>query len=148
MVYTPTQRIVFKDEVLKIEINTALPLLQLTWQQHPTSEQYRRGYRQAMYLALEYRIKWWLTDARQVTYLPLADQHWMYAKMRPWLKGGKLLKFAIVIQAETWLMTDLKPVYNYLESTAEPRKEFNLEFFLDLEAARFWLLAENQKFED
>jgi hypothetical protein len=44
-------------------------------------------------------------------------------------------------------MTDLKPVYNYLEPTAEPRKAFNLEFFLDLEGARSWLLAEkNPKF--
>jgi hypothetical protein len=101
MVLTPTQRIVFEDEVLQIEINTALSLLQLTWKIHPTSEQYRRGYRQAIYLALEYRIRLWLTDSRQVSYLHLADQHWMYAKMRPWLNGGKLLKFAIVIQAET-----------------------------------------------
>jgi hypothetical protein len=146
MVLTPTQRIVFEDEVLQIEINVSLSLLQLTWQQQPTSEQYRRGYRQAIYLALEYKTRLWLTDSRKVAYLHWADQHWMYAKMRPWLKGGKLLKFAIVIQAETWLMTDLKPVYNYLEPTAEPRKEFNLEFFLDLEAAQSWLLAENPNF--
>ena len=146
MVYTATLRTVFEDEVYHIGLDDALSLLQLTWQQHPTSEQYRRGYRHAIGFLVAYKIRLWLTDSRKVPYLLLADQHWMYVKMRPFLRGGKIRKFAIVLQAGAWLMTDLKPVYQLLQPKAEPNREFNLEFFLDLETARYWLLAENPTF--
>jgi hypothetical protein len=145
MMYPVSLKVVYTDEWLKIEVEPSLSLLQLTWLQHPTGEQYRRGYRQAIGIALENKTKYWLTDSRKVAYLHLADQHWMYAKMRPFLTGGQLRKFAIVMHAETWMMTDLKPVFNHSEPDAEPEKWFNLSFFLDRDAALVWLSEEGLK---
>lgn len=139
MVYTSTLQIVYEDEALRIGIQPTFHLLQLTWQRHPTSEEYRHGYEQAMQTALDNKIMYWLTDSRKVAYLHMADQHWMYARMLPLLKSGQLLKFAVVLQPETFLMTDRKPVQHYLEEHAESGNALNLDFFLDLEAAQCWL---------
>lgn len=145
MIYTSTTQFVFEDEILQIEINSSLFLLKLTWRQQPTSEHYRRGYRQAILLALDHKIKYWITDSRLLYYLHMADQHWMYAKMRPLLKGGKLHKMAIVMQPETLMMTDRNPITENSTSEdfkpASPRKKlFSLEFFLDPDSAQSWVL--------
>ncbi|PSR54666.1 hypothetical protein AHMF7605_14685 [Adhaeribacter arboris] len=144
MTDTSTTLLVFEDEKLKIGVNTETSLLRLTWLQHPTSETYRQGYRQAIMIALEYKTKFWLTDSRKVQYLYMADQYWMYAKMRPLLKGGKLLKFAIVLQPETLMMTDRQPILDNSGEIAKPNLGFNLEFFLDLDSASSWLLGKNE----
>lgn len=140
MIYSSTATEVFEDEVARIAIEADLSLLRLTWKVHPNSDQYRSGYRKAIFLALEFKLKYWLTDSRQVLYLHMADQHWMYAKMRPLLKGNKLAKLAIVLQPETLMMTDSKPMY---ETSTEPRsnakKLYNMELFLDLDSAKSWL---------
>jgi hypothetical protein len=75
----------------------------------------------------------------------MADQHWMYAKMRPLLKGGKLHKMAIVMQPETLMMTDRNPIIENhspdIQRPAMPRKKLiSLEFFLDLDSAQSWVL--------
>ncbi|QMU26974.1 hypothetical protein [Adhaeribacter radiodurans] len=139
MTDTSTTLLVFEDEGLKININPDISLLRLTWLQHPTSEVYRQGYRQAILIALEHKAKLWLTDSRKVQYLYMADQHWMYAKMRPLLKGGKLRKFAIVLQPETLMMTDRQPIMDDPTQLIKPKQLFNLEFFLDMESACSWL---------
>lgn len=146
MIYSSTIIQVFEDEVLKICIEQDISLLRLTWQQHPASDDYRRGYRQAIVLALEYKTKYWLTDLRLVPYLYMADQHWMYAKMLPLLKGGKLLKFAIVMQPETLLMTDSKPIYDHAEPKQEAKKRYNMDIFLDLGSAQSWLFENSRGF--
>ncbi len=145
MIYTSTTHRVFEDEILQVDVNISSSLLKLTWRQQPTSEHYRRGYRQAILLAIDHKIKHWITDSRLLSYLHMADQHWMYAKMRPLLKGGKLHKMAIVMQPETLMMTDRNPITenpdadNYKPAT--PRKKlFSLEFFLDLDSAQAWVL--------
>ncbi len=145
MIYTSTTNRVFENEILQIEVNNSLSLLKLTWRQQPTSEHYRSGYRQAILLAIDHKIKHWITDSRLLSYLHMADQHWMYAKMRPLLKGGKLHKMAIVMQPETLMMTDQNPIKdnqapeNYL--AAMPRENlFSLEFFLDLDSAQSFVL--------
>ena len=146
MIHTSTIPRVIEDELFHIDINTSLSLLKLTWQQQPTSEQYRRGYRQAIMLALDHKIKHWITDSRLVSYLYMADQHWMYAKMRPFLKGGKLYKMAIVMQPETLMMTDRHPITENLttengKAVMPLKKLFSLEFFLDLDSAHAWVLG-------
>ena len=145
MIYTSTTHRVFEDEMLQIEVNSSLSLLKLTWQQQPTSEHYRRGYRRAILLAIDHKIKHWITDSRLLSYLHMADQHWMYAKMRPFLKGGKLYKMAIVMQPETLMMTDRNPITENLTTVntkpaTPPLKLFSLEFFLDLDSAQSWVL--------
>lgn len=139
MVYTFNLMKVFEDELIKIGIESSLSLLHMTWHQHPTSEQYRQRYRQAILLALKFKAKYWLTDSRQVPFIYMADQHWMYAKMRPLLKGGKLLKFAIVLQPDTLLMTDTETIRGYSDQSQNREKRFELEFFLDKETAQYWL---------
>ncbi len=146
MIDTSTLIQIFEDEVLKIIVEPNKSLLRLTWMQHPTSEEYRYGYRQAILIALEYKIKFWLTDSRKVQYLYMADQYWMYAKMRPLLKGGKLLKFALVLQPETLMMTDRQPIMENSEQIAKPTKLFNLEFFLDLNSALAYLLENDSAY--
>ena len=134
---------VFEDEVFKINIDPELAILQLSWQQHPTSEAYRKGYRQAIAVATAYKTKFWLTDARRVNYLHRADQYWMYSKMLPLLNKAKLLRFALLLQPEVYLMTDRKPVLNSSDENAKRPKPINIEFFLDMNSAQLWLMAGN-----
>ena len=146
MIETSTQHLIFKDEVLTIVIDSTKSLLQLTWLQHPDSEQYRKGYRLAILIAFAHKVKYWLTDSRQVPYVLLADQYWMYTKMRPLLKGGKLHKVAIVLQPETLMMTDQKPTLENPERMAKSEKLFNLDFFLDIASALLWFQEGNQEY--
>ncbi|RDC58807.1 hypothetical protein [Adhaeribacter pallidiroseus] len=142
MVYTATTRQVYEDEALIIYVDLPLSLLRLVWQQQPTSTQYRQGYRQGIMLALEHKTRFWLTDSRQVLYLHQADQHWMYAKMRPLLKGGKLQRMAIVLQPETLIMTDQQPLREKGINPFQEKRLFPLEFFLDVGSAFVWLQEE------
>ncbi|QNF32252.1 hypothetical protein HUW51_05715 [Adhaeribacter swui] len=142
MIYTSKLHLLFEDTIFKIELDAIGPILRLTWQQHPSSEDYRRGYRQAILLALEHKAKYWLTDSRMLPYLHMTDQHWMYTKMRPLLKGGKLQKMAIVMQPETLMMTDINPIMDQASPNQKREKLINMEFFLDLESAKLWLLNE------
>ncbi len=137
-----THHQVYEDEALTIYLDLNLSLLRLVWKQQPSSTQYRDGYRQAIMLALEHKTSYWLTDSRQVMYLHQADQHWMYSKMRPLLKGGKLLRMAIVLQPETLIMTDQKPLRDNPVASFpahKVKKLFHLDFFLDVESALIWL---------
>lgn len=143
MLETSTLRSLYEDEVLHLGLNPALSLLQLTWKQHPASETYRRGYHQAILLALEHKAKYWLTDARQLPYLHQADQHWMYAKMRPLLKAGKLRRMALVLQPEALIMADQKPLLETTELPFQAKKLFSLDFFLDVDSALSWLQEED-----
>ena len=149
MIFSSTMIQVFEDEVHKICIEQDLSLLRLTWKQHPTSEQYRKGYRQAILIALGHQVKYWLTDSRLVPYIHMSDQHWMYSKMRPLLRGGKLHKFAIVLQPETLMMTDRKPILDYIDpaqANGKTKKLFNIDIFLDIDSARSWLFDQSAKF--
>lgn len=139
MVYTATTRQVYEDEALTIYLDPPLSLLRLVWKQQPSSTEYRLGYRQAIMLALEHKPQYWLTDSRQVMYLHQADQHWMYSKMRPLLKGGKLRRMAIVLQPETLIMTDQGPIHDKTTTAFRGKKLFNLDFFLDVDSAMDWL---------
>ncbi|RDC58773.1 hypothetical protein [Adhaeribacter pallidiroseus] len=141
--YTSTTRRLYENEVLTIYLELDLSLLRLDWKQQPSSPEYRMGYHQAILLALEYRTLYWLTDSRQVLYLHQADQHWMYAKMRPLLKGGKLQRMAIVLQPETLIMTDQKPLHDNTGNPFPSKKLFHLDFFLDVDSALAWLQENN-----
>jgi len=139
MVYTSTTRQVYEDEVITIYLDLSLSLLRLVWKQQPSSMQYRQGYRRAIVLALEHKTRYWLTDSRRILYLYQADQHWMYAKMRPLLKGGKLQRMTIVLQPETLIMTDQGPIHDRSTASFRGKKLFYLDFFLDVESALSWL---------
>ncbi|MGV3588812.1 MAG: hypothetical protein ACO1OF_17535 [Adhaeribacter sp.] len=140
MIKTDGTKLVFADEVLQIRIDSTLSLLRLTWQQHPNSGDYRRGYQQAIQLALEHNTQYWLTDARQVLYLPLSDQHWMYTQLFPLLESGQLLKFAIVMHPETFMTTDKTPLANNPAQPLSLKRPYTMDLFLDLPSALAWLL--------
>ncbi|KAA5538964.1 hypothetical protein [Adhaeribacter rhizoryzae] len=142
MINTASIKPVFADEVLQISIDATLSLLRLTWQQHPNSTDYRRGYQQAIQLALDSNTKYWLTDSRQVLYLPISDQHWMYTQMFPLLERSQLLKFAIVMHPETFMTTDKAPMTNNVAQPLSLKKPLNMDLFLDHPSALAWLVGE------
>ena len=132
-------KFVFEDEVLQISIDSASSLLRLTWRQHPDSAHYRRGYEQAIQLALEYKTKYWLTDSRKVLYLPMPDQHWMYSQLFALLTSGQLSRFAIVMHPETFMTTDKAPISHNAEQQHKLEKPMNMDLCLDLPSALAWL---------
>ncbi|QMU26863.1 hypothetical protein [Adhaeribacter radiodurans] len=134
---------VFEDETHIIQIEKEHSLLCLTWKQHPDSTLYRAGYRHAIQAALAYKVQFWLTDSRKVPYLIMADQRWMYSKMRPLLKGGKIKKMALVLQPESLMMTDKYPYLDQLDKNTKTNHSLHFDFFLDLDSAYAWLLDAN-----
>ncbi|KAA5539036.1 hypothetical protein [Adhaeribacter rhizoryzae] len=142
MINTASIKLIFADEVLQISIDSTKSLLRLTWQQHPNSTDYRRGYQQAIQVALDTNTKYWLTDARQVLYLPFSDQHWMYAQLFPLLERGQLLKFAILMHPETFMTTDKAPLAENVAQPLSLKKPFTMDLFLDQPSALAWLLQD------
>ena len=143
MIKTSTLRQIYEDEVLRISVDLGHSILHLHWLQHPSSEQFRQSYRNAILVALEYKTTYWLSDFRPGLYVCMADQHWVFGKMRPLLKGGKIRKLAIVLQPETLMMIDQQALMEKDDSRQQRKKELNIDFFFDIESAHSWFEEEN-----
>src|SRR3712207_46527 len=103
MVYDLNLKEIAANEYVQIKLDPQFSYLHLCWKQHPASEQFRNGYRLGVYLAIKYKIRYWLADAQNVTYLAGFDQSWLSTKMRPLLKSGKLVKYAIIMKPDCFL---------------------------------------------
>ncbi|QMU29167.1 hypothetical protein [Adhaeribacter radiodurans] len=139
MVYNFNFKELTANEVVQIKLNPQLSYLYLFWKQHPNSEQFRNAYRLGVYLALKYNIKYWLADAQHMTYLAGFDQSWLTTKMHPLLKSGKLIKYAIIMSPDCFLMTQHKP--NSASSTEKQpaTRSDNFHLFMNEEEACSWL---------
>jgi len=131
-----------ENEFLLISLEPELTILQLTWKQHPNSEQFKNGYRLGIELMLKHGVKYWLSDSIKINYVEAADQLWFSMKLRPLLKSGKLHKFANVMNLNNYLMTDTTLVYENPEQEMDEAKA-NFHILFDLESAYLWLLEDN-----
>jgi len=127
------------DECVQIKLDLQLSYLYLHWKQHPSSEQFRNAYRTGVYLAVKYNVKYWLADARNMTYLAGYDQSWLSTKMRPLLNGGKLLKYAIIMNPDCLIMTQHKPNAASPSQKKPTNRPDNFHLFMNEEVAYTWL---------
>lgn len=101
--------LVHQDQYLHIALNKELGLIATRWQQHPSSEEFRR----AMTLSADYvcaeKCRYWLSDARKMHYMELADQNWLVNILIPRI-APYLERFARIMTEEGLTMLDIQRI--------------------------------------
>ena len=132
---------IYEDEAFQIRINREYSVLELSFLKHPDGEHFRNGYRLAFDAALSKNIKYWLTDATQIKAMERENQVWLLERMTPLLKSCSILRFAIVMAPECFVMTNPNQVYEKKESKNEPQSAGLIKVHFDKQAAYSWLFS-------
>jgi hypothetical protein len=105
-------RTVFQNDYFKAEVDEKHELIYVEWFRHPDSQILRQGFLKIAEIVLDNQSKYWLSDARAIHYLELADQNWLLSEMAPVLKKSQLVKFARLTTQEGMLMMDVARLYS------------------------------------
>ncbi|RNI29184.1 hypothetical protein [Rufibacter latericius] len=133
-------QVLYEDEVIRIQLERPAAMLQFTFLQQPTTEQFRNGYQLAIDRAQAKGIKLWLTDAQKIKVMLPENQAWLKQNMAPLFTSFQLRKFAIVMAPECFVMTNPNKVYEKPASEKEAPSAWNIKVHFDKEAALEWLL--------
>ncbi|KAA3437626.1 hypothetical protein [Rufibacter hautae] len=132
----------YQDDVVQIELDKGNAMLQFTFLQQPTLEQFRNRYQLAFDRAGLKGIKLWLTDAQNIKVMQPENQTWLKQNMATLFDTNQLQKFAIVMAPECFVMTNPNKVYEKpaTETNAPVSGKIKVHFAKD--AALDWLLNE------
>ncbi|WP_299986489.1 hypothetical protein [uncultured Pontibacter sp.] len=129
-----------QDESLSIEVDRKLNLLFTRWLRHPSSEEFRRSLTLASDYICDLECRYWLSDARKLYYMELADQNWLVSTMIPKI-NPYVARFARVMTEEGLSMLDMQRIKDKIEDEQKiVEANTRVEIFLDAESATEWLL--------
>ena len=138
-------QVVFSNNCIRIEVDVTAGIIFVEWLRHPSSLEFRRLYQKASDISFEYNCLYWISDARAVHYLEIADQNWILRELAPRLKTTSLLRYARVMTEDGVAMLDAARVRdNVMNSPYLTEGKFQVQFFLDKESALEWLLSERE----
>jgi len=129
---------IFRDECMRIELDNKQGYIETEWLRHLSSKEYRRCMSVAFKLIQEHRCQYWLSDARKLHYVELADQNWLVYDYFPQL-ASSVKKIARIMTEEGLLMMDLQSVSDKIELKQDLAAIFQVVPFLDKESALEWL---------
>ncbi|WP_207434844.1 hypothetical protein [Sabulibacter ruber] len=138
---TLTLETVYEEEVVQIKLSKEAAVLQLSFLQHPASEQFRNAYRLAIDLAQMKGVRYWLTDAQRIKSMLPENQAWLVQNMAPLFSSQQLKKFAIVMAPECFVMTNPTKVYEKPVAPEAPSAK-PIKVHFDKDAAYQWLLED------
>lgn len=131
---------IYLDDNAKIEVNTALKYLQVTFLKHPSSAGFKKIKVMALNYALEQGLTMWLCDMRQVAYLHNDDQYWLVREIFAALHTKVKHEIAYVVNIDCLELRTTFRIHDIVESTPELHKLLKLEIFFETEIAQQWLL--------
>ena len=132
---------IYQDDSISVGIDEKLGLIYVKWQKHVNSKEFREYFLKFANIAIEKKMKYWLSDARAMHYLEFSDQNWLIQNMIPLLKLSSLEKFARVSTKEGFAMMDISRVYANIEQLHDMNINTEFDFFFTIDAAIEWLFA-------
>ncbi|GAA4431707.1 hypothetical protein GCM10023188_19510 [Pontibacter saemangeumensis] len=135
---------VFRDERMRIEIDAKQGYIETEWLRHLSSTEYRGCVSLAFKLIQEHGCHYWLSDARRLHYVELADQNWLVHDFFPQL-ASSVRKIARIMTDEGLVMMDLQSVCDKIEKKQALAAIFQVAPFPDRESALEWLFEEGAR---
>lgn len=131
-----------QDECLSIAVDRKKNLLFTRWLRHPSSEEFRHSLSLAGEYVCDLECRYWLSDARKLYYMELADQNWLVNTLIPKINPF-LSRFARVMTEEGLSMLDMQRIKQKMEEEQIIEANTRIEMFLDAESAIEWLLNQH-----
>jgi hypothetical protein len=133
---------VYTDAYISIAVDFSTSFLQSTWLTHPDAQQFMAGFQRVADLVKQNKIKYWLSDSRQLLYLDKASQNWMKNIMLPQSKDSVLLKYARIVSPETLNSFDTEDIFNYMDNHPEFFRPIQIGVFTSVYQALSWIEIE------
>ncbi|WP_210465401.1 MULTISPECIES: hypothetical protein [Rufibacter] len=130
----------YQDDVVQIDLDKGNAMLQFTFLQQPTLDQFRNRYQLAFDRAGLKGVKLWLTDAQKIKVMQPENQTWLKQNMAPLFASNQLQKFAIVMAPECFVMTNPHKVYEKPAEGKDAPVTGKIKVHFAKDAALDWLL--------
>jgi hypothetical protein len=129
----------FKTDSAIININQEASLISIGWDSHTRPEDFKVGYQLAADLVKRFYIRNWLNDARNMAYLNIENQNWIYRCIVPQLMQNNMHKLARVVMDEPLAILVSCNILDQITNSPEPNGKLDCEIFTDFDNALFWL---------
>ncbi len=134
-------QIVYQDDNIRVGLDKSLSFIYIEWLKHATSTEFRALFQKVADIAIENKVKFWLSDARLTHYLEFSDQNWLIQQILPLISQSSLEKFARVSTKEGFAMMDISRVYASIEKLYGLNSKPEFDFFFSIDAALAWLFS-------
>jgi len=127
--------ILLDEAFLRMSYSPADRLIQLQWNGHARSEDYRKGLQLAVEMVAKHDLLYWLADLRAMTVILQADEKWSQEVWFPTLFKTGLEKMAIVQSADYFNQTSVQRSFTAVNG----KLSFKVAWFPATEEAVDWL---------
>ena len=128
-------QIAFTNEVAQVEVHPQQKLVRLTWKGNATGEAYRGPSLAVLKAVVDFRLNYFLSDARSMGPILYADRAWSEKEVIPKLIEAGLKRIAIVSSSDGLNVMAVDNMVNTI-----PLGTATVAFFEDPSMAQLWLL--------
>lgn len=132
--------LIYQNQFLSRKVSQEYNFLRVTWLKQPLSEEFRQEVNALCDTILANNFKKVLCDVRKRDYLVVSDQNWLADYIFPTL-STKLDRLAYLISPVGLQVMDTFRIQDLLSENQNLERPFEVEVFLDKEAAVRWLLG-------
>lgn len=127
--------ITFTNEVAQVEVHPRQQLVRLTWSGNASGDLYRKPSLAVLKAVLDHRLKYFLSDARNMGPILYADRSFSEKEVIPKLIEAGLKRIAIVSSSDGINVIAVDNMVNTI-----PMGSATCAFFDDVSMAQLWLL--------
>jgi hypothetical protein len=131
---------IYLDENAKIEVDTTLNYLQVTFLNQPCSINFKKIKALALKYALDHKLTLWLCDMQEVLYLSYNDQTWLVREVFEALNTNFKHEIAYVVNTQSLELRTTFRLHDLVKNSPELNKLLKVEIFFETEIAQQWLL--------
>lgn len=132
-------RTTFTSEYAQVEVHPRQQLVRLTWKGNAAGNAYREPSLAVLKAVLDFRLKYFLSDARGMGPILYADRSWSETEVIPKLIEAGLVRIAIVNSADGLNVIAVDNMVNTI-----PMGTATVAFFDDPSMAQLWLLKNDR----
>lgn len=130
-------QITFTSDHAQVEVYPKQQLVRLVWKGNAAGEHYRAPSLAVLRAVKDYRLKYFLSDARQMGPILFTDRSWSEKEVIPSLIQAGLLRIAIVSSTDGLNVMAVDNMVNTI-----PMGTATVGFFDDPSIAQLWLLKD------
>jgi len=131
----------FKTNTAAININQELSLLTIHWQPQADKADFRKTYQLAVDLAGRFGLTRWLNDSRNLAYLNIQEQNWIYREIVPQMQRSSLQKLARIVIDEPLAILISGNIVDKICNSPNPDCRLQCEIFTNYEHALYWVTS-------
>ncbi|MBS1583837.1 MAG: hypothetical protein JST66_16680 [Bacteroidetes bacterium] len=134
-------RIEHESPQVTIEVLPELRLLRSTWRGDLSGEAYREALMRILDLVERDRLKYWLTDGREMGPILFKEQQWSTGTFMPMLAGVGLERIAIVSSSDVLNAMAV----DRMVSATPGNATYTIAYFENPSIAQLWLMKKDEQ---